>query len=130
MTLYLDGTSIASGSNSKSFHSTINDLLLGQLRTEVTDLAIIIVAADDAVMPQTKEAISHAQSAEIPFLIAINKCDREESNPDKIRTELAELGIQVEEWGGKTQTSRPSSVVSDAEFLSRGVMERSQVTGY
>ena len=55
---------------------------------QVTDLAIIIVAADDAVMPQTKEAISHAQSAEIPFIIAINKCDREESNPDKIRRNL------------------------------------------
>ena len=67
------------------------------------------MAADDAVMPQTKEAISHAQSAEIPFLIAINKCDREESNPDKIRTELAELGIQVEEWGGKTQSQEISA---------------------
>ena len=76
---------------------------------QVTDLAIIIVAADDAVMPQTKEAISHAQSAEIPFLVAINKCDREESNPDKIRTELAELGIQVEEWGGKTQSQEISA---------------------
>ena len=76
---------------------------------QVTDLAIIIVAADDAVMPQTKEAISHAQSAEIPFLIAINKCDREESNADKIRTELAELGIQVEEWGGKTQSQEISA---------------------
>ena len=76
---------------------------------QVTDLAIIIVAADDAVMPQTKEAISHAQSAEIPFIIAINKCDREESNPDKIRTELAELGIQVEEWGGKTQSQEVSA---------------------
>ena len=64
---------------------------------------------DDAVMPQTKEAISHAQSAEIPFIIAINKCDREESNPDKIRTELAELGIQVEEWGGKTQSQEVSA---------------------
>ena len=76
---------------------------------QVTDLAIIIVAADDAVMPQTKEAISHAQSAEIPFLIAINKCDRDTSNPDKIRTELAELGIQVEEWGGKTQSQEISA---------------------
>ena len=76
---------------------------------QVTDLAIIIVAADDAVMPQTKEAISHAQSAEIPFIVAINKCDREESNPDKIKTELAELGIQVEEWGGKTQSQEISA---------------------
>ena len=96
---------------------------------QVTDLAIIIVAADDAVMPQTKEAISHAQSAEIPFLIAINKCDRETSNPDKIRTELAELGIQVEEWGGKTQSQEISAktgmgipellekVTLEAEFL-------------
>ena len=71
---------------------------------QVTDLAIIIVAADDAVMPQTKEAISHAQSAEIPFIDRHQQMRPRESNPDKIRTELAELGIQVEEWGGKTQS--------------------------
>ena len=92
---------------------------------QVTDLAIIIVAADDAVMPQTKEAISHAQSAEIPFLIAINKCDREESNPDKIRTELAELGIQVEEWGGKTQSQEISAKtgMGIAELLEKVTLE-------
>jgi len=92
---------------------------------QVTDLAIIIVAADDAVMPQTKEAISHAQSAEIPFIIAMNKCDREESNPDKIRTELAELGIQVEEWGGKTQSQEISAKtgLGIPELLEKVILE-------
>lgn len=71
---------------------------------QVTDLAIIVVAADDRVMPQTKEAISHAQAAEIPMIFAINKIDREESNPDRIKEELSQMNILVEEWGGKYQS--------------------------
>ena len=70
---------------------------------QVTDLAIIVIAADDAVMPQTKEAISHAQAAEIPFIIALNKCDRDTANPDKIKQELSEMNILLEDWGGKIQ---------------------------
>lgn len=70
---------------------------------KVTDLAIIVIAADDAVMPQTKEAISHAQAAEIPFIIALNKCDQDTANPDKIKQELSEMNILLEDWGGKIQ---------------------------
>jgi translation initiation factor IF-2 len=70
---------------------------------QVTDIAIIVVAADDAVMPQTKEAINHAQAAGIPMVIAINKMDRPEANADKIRQELSEMNVLVEEWGGKFQ---------------------------
>tara|TARA_B100000768_G_scaffold93562_1_gene87499 strand:- start:13316 stop:16225 length:2910 start_codon:yes stop_codon:yes gene_type:complete len=71
---------------------------------QVTDLAIIVVAADDAVMPQTKEAINHAQAAGIPMIFAINKIDRPNANPDRIKEELTAMNIIVEEWGGKYQS--------------------------
>jgi len=76
---------------------------------QVTDLAIIVVAADDRVMPQTKEAINHAQAAEIPMIFAINKVDRDTANPDRIKQELAELNILVEDWGGKYQCQEISA---------------------
>jgi len=76
---------------------------------QVTDLAIIVIASDDAVMPQTKEAIHHAQAAEIPMIFALNKMDREEANPDKIKKELSEMNILVEEWGGKYQCQEISA---------------------
>ena len=66
----------------------------------VTDIVIIIVAADDGVMPQTKEAIDHALSAKVPIIVAVNKIDKPNANPEKIRTEMAELNITPEEWGG------------------------------
>lgn len=71
---------------------------------KVTDIAIIIVAADDAVMPQTVEAINHAQAAGVPMIFAINKCDKPGANPDKIKEQLANMNILVEEWGGKYQS--------------------------
>ncbi len=76
---------------------------------QVTDIAIIVVAADDAVMPQTKEAINHAQAAGIPMVIALNKMDRPEANADRIRQELSELNVVVEEWGGKFQSMEISA---------------------
>ncbi|MGB0461394.1 MAG: translation initiation factor IF-2 [Flavobacteriales bacterium] len=76
---------------------------------QVTDIAIIVVAADDAVMPQTKEAINHAQAAGIPMVIAFNKMDRPEANADKIRQELSEMNVLVEEWGGKFQSQEISA---------------------
>lgn len=71
---------------------------------KVTDLAVIVIAADDAVMPQTKEAISHAQAAGVPMIFAINKIDREGANPQKIYEQLSQMNILVEEWGGKFQS--------------------------
>jgi translation initiation factor IF-2 len=71
---------------------------------QVTDVAIIIIAADDDVMPQTVEAINHAQAAGVPMVFAINKVDREEANPDKIKEKLAAMNILVEDWGGKYQS--------------------------
>jgi translation initiation factor IF-2 len=69
---------------------------------KVTDVAVVVVAADDGVMPQTKEAIDHARAADVPMLIAVNKIDKEGANPEKVRTELAQEGISPEEWGGDT----------------------------
>jgi translation initiation factor IF-2 len=71
---------------------------------QVTDLAIIVIAADDNVMPQTKEAISHAQAAGVPMIFAYNKIDKEGANPDRIREQLSAMNILVEEWGGKFQS--------------------------
>lgn len=71
---------------------------------KVTDVAIIVIAADDAVMPQTKEAISHAQAAGVPIVFAINKVDRDTANPDKIKEQLASMNLLVEDWGGKIQS--------------------------
>jgi translation initiation factor IF-2 len=76
---------------------------------QVTDLAIIVVAADDAVMPQTREAINHAQAAGIPMIFAINKIDREGANPERIKQQLAEMNILVEDWGGKFQSQEISA---------------------
>ena len=71
---------------------------------KVTDIAIIIVAADDAVMPQTIEAINHAQAAGVPMIFAINKCDKPGANPDKIKEQLSNMNILIEDWGGKYQS--------------------------
>ncbi len=76
---------------------------------KVTDLAIIVIAADDAVMPQTKEAISHAQAANVPMIFAINKIDKDGANPQKIYEQLAGMNILVEEWGGKYQSQELSA---------------------
>jgi translation initiation factor IF-2 len=69
---------------------------------KVTDIAIVVVAADDGVMPQTLEAISHAKAAKVPIIIALNKIDQPDSNPDRVKTELSEAGVIVEEYGGDT----------------------------
>jgi len=76
---------------------------------KVTDIAIIVVAADDSVMPQTKEAINHAQAAGVPIIIALNKIDKPTANPEKIREELSQMNILVEEWGGKYQSQEVSA---------------------
>ena len=76
---------------------------------QITDVAIILVAADDDVMPQTKEAISHAQAAGVPMVFAINKIDKDGANPDRIREQLSAMNILVEEWGGKYQCQEISA---------------------
>ena len=71
---------------------------------QITDIVIIIIAADDDIMPQTKEAISHAQAAGVPMIFAINKIDKENANPDKVKESLASMNLLVEDWGGKIQS--------------------------
>ncbi len=92
---------------------------------QVTDIAIIIVAADDGVMPQTREAISHAQAAGVPMVFAINKCDKPGANPDKIKEELANMNILVEDWGGKYQSQDISAKKGDGvhELLDKVLLE-------
>ena len=76
----------------------------------VTDIVVIIVAADDGIMPQTKEAIDHAKAANVPIIVAINKIDKENANIDRIMTELVEVGLTPEEWGGDTIISKISAL--------------------
>ena len=71
---------------------------------QITDIVIVIIAADDDIMPQTKEAISHAQAASVPMIFAINKIDKENANPDKVKESLASMNLLVEDWGGKIQS--------------------------
>ena len=79
----------------------------------ITDIVIIIVAADDGVMPQTKEAIDHAKAAEVPIIVAINKMDKPNANPEKVMTDLAEYGLMPEEWGGDTLVTKISAVTGE-----------------
>jgi translation initiation factor IF-2 len=76
---------------------------------KVTDIAVLVVAADDGVMPQTKESISHARAAEVPIVVAVNKIDVPDANPERVRNELTSEGLQPEEWGGTTQFSDVSA---------------------
>jgi translation initiation factor IF-2 len=76
---------------------------------KVTDIAVLVVAADDGVMPQTKESISHARAAQVPIVVAVNKIDMPDANPDKVKSELAVEGLQPEDWGGNTQFASVSA---------------------
>ncbi|MCP4457611.1 MAG: translation initiation factor IF-2 [Cytophagales bacterium] len=92
---------------------------------KITDVAIIVVAADDGVMPQTKEAINHAQVAGVPLVFAINKIDRPNSNPEKIKEELSQMNILVEDWGGKYQCQHVSAKTGEGidELLEKVLLE-------
>ena len=92
---------------------------------QVTDVAIIIIAADDDIMPQTKEAISHAVAANVPIVFAINKIDKENANPDKIKEGLANMNFLIEEWGGKYQSQDISAKkgIGVSELLEKVLLE-------
>ena len=92
---------------------------------QVTDIAIIVIAADDDIMPQTKEAISHAQAASVPIVFAINKVDKQNANPDKIKEGLAGMNLMVEDWGGKIQSQDISALKGTGvkELLEKVLLE-------
>ncbi len=92
---------------------------------QLTDIAVIVIAADDDIMPQTKEAISHAQAASVPIVFAINKIDKETSNPDKIKEGLANMNLMVEDWGGKIQSQDISALEGKGvkELLEKVLLE-------
>ncbi|MCR9226542.1 MAG: translation initiation factor IF-2 [Flavobacteriaceae bacterium] len=92
---------------------------------QVTDIAIIVIAADDDIMPQTKEAISHAQAAGVPIVFAINKVDKPTANPDKIKEGLAQMNLLVEDWGGKVQSHDISAKTGQGvkELLEKVLLE-------
>jgi len=92
---------------------------------QVTDIAVIVIAADDDIMPQTKEAISHAQAASVPIVFAINKIDRSAANPDRIKEGLSQMNLLVEDWGGKIQSQDISAKTGEgvAELLEKVLLE-------
>src|SRR6185503_10659112 len=94
----------------------------------LTDIVILVVAADDGVMPQTKEAISHAQAAKVPIIVAVNKIDKPGADPDKIKRDLASLGLQPEEWGGETMFVHVSAKTGEGlEQLLEAVLLQAEV---
>ena len=92
---------------------------------QVTDVVIVVIASDDNVMPQTKEAINHAQAAGVPIVFAFNKVDRDTANPDNLRSELSQMDILVEEWGGKYQAQEVSAKTGQGvpELLEKVMLE-------
>ncbi|OUR91546.1 translation initiation factor IF-2 [Flavobacteriales bacterium 34_180_T64] len=92
---------------------------------QVTDLVIIVIAADDSIMPQTKEAIAHSQAAGVPIIFAINKIDKPGANPEKVKEELAQLNLLVEDWGGKIQSHDISAKTGEGvkELLEKVLLE-------
>ena len=112
ITQHIGAYQITHNNNKITFIDTPGHAAFTEMRARgasVTDIVIIIVAADDGVMPQTKEAIDHAKSAGVPIVVAINKIDKPEANPERILTEMVENGITPEEWGGDTPFIRISA---------------------
>ncbi|MBT8384162.1 MAG: translation initiation factor IF-2 [Bacteroidia bacterium] len=92
---------------------------------QITDIVIVVIAADDSIMPQTKEAISHAQAAGVPIVFAINKIDKPDANPEKVKEELAQMNLLVEDWGGKVQSHDISAKTGQGvdELLEKVLLE-------
>ena len=92
---------------------------------QLTAIEVIVIAADDDIMPQTKDAISHAQAASVPIVFAINKIDKETANPDKIKEGLANMNLMVEDWGGKIQSQDISALEGKGvkELLEKVLLE-------
>ncbi len=128
ITQHIGAYSVAVGEQQIAFLDTPGHEAFTAMRArgaQVTDLVIIVAAADDDVMPQTKEAISHAQAAGVPIIFAINKIDRPNANPDNVKTQLAAMNLLVEDWGGSIQSQDISAKTGEGipELLEKVLLE-------
>ncbi|MEL6359523.1 MAG: translation initiation factor IF-2 [Pseudomonadota bacterium] len=131
ITQHIGAYQVTSGDKKVTFLDTPGHAAFTQMRArgaKVTDIVIIVVAADDSIMPQTVEAISHAKAAEVPIIIAINKIDKPEANPDKVRTDLLQHEIQVESLGGEIQDVEVSALAgTNLDSLLEAVLLQAEI---
>ena len=131
ITQHIGAYSVATKGGEVTFIDTPGHAAFTSMRArgaKVTDIVILVVAADDGVMPQTEEAIQHAKAAEVPIIVAINKCDLESADPDRVTNELSAKNVVPEEWGGDTQFVKVSAMTGDGvDTLLEAIVLQSEI---